>query len=285
MSAATFLVFGDLHGRVLPAYRLALAWGREHGEPVDGLLQVGDLGYFPDISRLDKATKRHAERDPLELGVLEVTEPSRMADAVFDEPDLPRCLWFTAGNHEDHERLDSLSSANANADSFVVDHYCQVRGIHDGGVATLPGGLRVGALWGIDDRAPNARRRTPPRGRIRDRSATRLACARFDVLLTHDGPRDAVAPDTGSEDITRVIGMAQPAFAFFGHYGGEGRRIEGDFGRTEVYLLEGLEFRGHGRSAEDGSVGVLRWDCGRGSFAFVEPAWLRTITRDNWEHR
>ena len=27
MSAVTFLVFGDLHGRVLPAYRLALSWG------------------------------------------------------------------------------------------------------------------------------------------------------------------------------------------------------------------------------------------------------------------
>src|SRR4051794_36082767 len=128
MSAATFLVFGDLHGRVLPAYRLALAWAREHGEPVDGLLQVGDLGYFPDPTRLDKATKRHAERDPLELGVLEVTQPSPLADAVFAEPGLPRCLWFTAGNHEDFEALDGL--AGGSADAFVVDHYGQVQCVH-----------------------------------------------------------------------------------------------------------------------------------------------------------
>ena len=55
MSLATYLVFGDLHGRVLPAFRLALAWQRDHGACLAGLLQVGDLGYFPDLSRLDKA--------------------------------------------------------------------------------------------------------------------------------------------------------------------------------------------------------------------------------------
>jgi hypothetical protein len=55
-----FLVFGDLHGRVLPAFKLAQAWSREHGIELAGLLQVGDFGYFPDPSRFDKATKRHA---------------------------------------------------------------------------------------------------------------------------------------------------------------------------------------------------------------------------------
>ncbi|HEX5271729.1 MAG TPA: hypothetical protein VFW33_14625, partial [Gemmataceae bacterium] len=63
---STYLVFGDLHGRVLPAFRLARAWSREHAIALAGLLQVGDLGYFPDPARFDKATKRHAEKDPLE---------------------------------------------------------------------------------------------------------------------------------------------------------------------------------------------------------------------------
>src|SRR3954452_23284936 len=98
MGATTYLVFGDLHGRILPAFRLALAWQREHGERLAGLLQAGDLGYFPDASRLDKATKRHAEKDPLELGALQIAAPSPMADVVFAESDLPEALWFTAGN-------------------------------------------------------------------------------------------------------------------------------------------------------------------------------------------
>ena len=62
MRPATYLVFGDLHGRVLPAFKLAQAWSREHGVALAGLLQVGDLGYFPDPSRFDKATKRRATR-------------------------------------------------------------------------------------------------------------------------------------------------------------------------------------------------------------------------------
>ena len=98
---STYLVFGDLHGRVLPAFALARAWQREHSEPVAGLLQVGDLGYFPWPTRLDKATRRHAQRDPLELGAQLVVRPSREADEIFGDPDTPGTLWFVAGNHED----------------------------------------------------------------------------------------------------------------------------------------------------------------------------------------
>ena len=64
MSKRNYLVFGDLHGRILPAFKLASVWAREHATPIDGIIQVGDLGYFPDLSRLDKATQRHAEKDP-----------------------------------------------------------------------------------------------------------------------------------------------------------------------------------------------------------------------------
>ena len=58
-----YLVFGDLHGRILPAFRLASAWSREQGVRLSGILQVGDLGYFPDPSRLDKATLLTIERE------------------------------------------------------------------------------------------------------------------------------------------------------------------------------------------------------------------------------
>jgi hypothetical protein len=286
VSATTYLVFGDLHGRVLPAFRLALAWGREHQTHVAGLLQVGDLGYYPDTSRLDKATKRHADKDPLELGVQLVTQPSPKADAVFATPDVPEALWFTLGNHEDFEALELLEHGSGpRAATFVADHYCKLRCVRDGHVADLPGGLRVGALWGIDDRAPNARRKVLPRGRIRERSSTALACSAFDVLLAHDSPRDAIFADSGSEAISAILRHARPAFAFFGHYKGAGHLVPGDFGTTRVHHLAGLELRGPGGTAEDGSVGVLRWADGAGTFDYVESAWLRTFTRQNWPYR
>jgi Calcineurin-like phosphoesterase len=279
MPSATYLVFGDLHGRVLPAFKLAQAWSREHGVALAGLLQVGDLG----DSRFDKAARRHAGKDALEGGVRLVAQPSEEADAVFADEACPGALWFTAGNHEDYEWLKERErGAGRGADSFVVDAYGKLRCLRDGHVAELPGGLRVGALWGIDDRAPRARERIPPRARISHRGTVALSGARLDVLLTHESPRDAILAESGSEEIGAILRGARPAFAFFGHYHRTGRQVEGDFGGTRVYHLSHLELDSR---AEEASVGVLTWDGGAGDFAYLDPAWLRTVTRHNWKHR
>jgi hypothetical protein len=282
---SAYLLFGDLHGRVLPAFRVALAWQREHGERLSGLLQVGDLGYFPDATRLDTATRRHAEKDPMELGVQLVAAPSRQADAIFADRDAPAALWFTCGNHEDYDALEGLAhGAGSTPDDFPVDAYGRVRCLRDGRAAALPSGLRVGALWGVDGEAPLRRKNVPPRGQISGRSATHLSYERFDVLLTHDSPRDFVYADSGSESVSRVILTARPAFAFFGHYHPRGL-LSGEIGDTRVFHLHGLEFRGPGGTAEVGSVGVLRQGDGGGRFEYVAADWLRTVTRHNWEHR
>jgi hypothetical protein len=283
MSPSTYLVFGDLHGRVLPAFKLAQAWSREHGIGLAGLLQVGDLGDFPDPRRGPKGPKRHAEKDALEGGVRLVAQPSKEADAIFTDERCPAALWFTAGNHENYDLLKEFErGAGRGADSFVVDAYGKLRCVRDGHVAELPGGLRVGALWGIDDCAPRARERIPPRARISQRGTTTLSGASFDVLLTHESPRDAILTDSGSAEIGTLIRCARPAFAFFGHYHSTGRRVEGDFGATRVHHLSHLELRSR---AEEGSVGVLTWDGSAGDFSYLDPAWLRTVTRHNWKHR
>jgi hypothetical protein len=279
MSEAIYMVFGDLHGRVLPAFRLATVWARDHGTPIAGILQVGDLGFFPDASRLDKATRRFAQEDPMELGVQLVTQPSKDADQIFAEADLPEALWFTAGNHEDFKALESL----AHGDEFAVDAYQRICCIRDGHVATLPGGLRVGALWGIDNQAPVRRRNVPAGGQIQTDSAVRLGCQTFDVLLTHDSPRDGVIPNSGSLDILGVIRSAKPAYAFFGHYGSVGRQIEGDFGNTQVFHLSGMEMRRFGQYPEEASVGLLRWGS-KNSFSYLDPDWLRIFSRHSWRY-
>lgn len=86
---SVFLVFGDLHGKILPAFRLASAWTRDHGTPLAGILQVGDMGYFPDPNTIDRATLRHAKDDPLELGTFDIVELNPLADRVFDDPHAP----------------------------------------------------------------------------------------------------------------------------------------------------------------------------------------------------
>jgi hypothetical protein len=43
--------------------------------------------------------------------------------------------------------------------------------------------------------------------------------------------------------------------------------------------------RGRDGTAEEGSVGVLTWADGAGSFDYLDAAWLRSVTRHNWMHR
>lgn len=279
---AQYLVFGDLHGRILPAFRLAAAYAREHRVKIDAIVQVGDLGYFPDPTRLDAATMRHAADDPLELGAQLVDQPSPEADAVFALEHVPEALWFTAGNHEDFDALDVASRGMlATATDFPVDAYERVRAIRDGEVATLPGGLRVGAIWGIDDEAPGARRSAKGRVAIARRSVTRLSGHPFDVLLSHESPRDAILPGSGSEGLRSLLREARPAFSFFGHYSRRGGPVAG-VGDTRVYHLGGLMMH---PCAEPGTVGLLTWGRKQSHFAYLDPAWLRRFTRHNWETR
>jgi hypothetical protein len=279
MCASTYLIFGDLHGRVLPAFKLAEAWSGEHGIELAGLLQVGDLG----DSRLDRSPNCRGRKGWFGGGTGLLDEAGAEAGVLFADEGFPAAMWFTAGNHEDYDSLKHLERrAGRDADSFAVDEYRKLRCIRDGQVAELPGGLRVGALWGIDDRAPKARERIPPRGKISHRGIVALSGAKFDVLLSHESPRDAILADSGSEEIGSVIRSARPAFAFFGHYHRTGRRVEGDFGSTQVFHVSHLELRSR---AEEGSVGVLTWDGSSGEFAYLDPAWLRTVTRHNWKHR
>lgn len=284
MVGLRYMIFGDLHGRILPAFHLARRWEQEYGLRLDGLLQVGDLGYFPDLSRLDRATARHAAADPLELGACFLAGRNAEADAAFiDESGSPPAMWFTAGNHEDFLALaDRERDTGKRSASFAVDAYGCVRCIRDGRIEELPGPLRVAALWGIDDQAPNARRKTPERGRIRESSALALGGAAFDVLLSHDGPRDAVLTGSGSEAIGMLISEVRPSFAFFGHYGSRYGQVEGMDGGTQVYHLAGFELRRGGSRAEPGSVGLLTWENGIGAFQYLDESWLGDFTRYSW---
>jgi hypothetical protein len=284
-SPAHYLVFGDLHGRVLPAFRLAAYWSRTFDTPLAGILQVGDLGFFPDLTRLDQATIRHAKDDPLELGVQDVIQPTELANRVFSEPTCPPGLWFTAGNHEDFNALARLSASHARFHTFPVDHYCMVNAVQNGRVVELEGGLRVGAIWGVDGAEQSRRKNLPPAGYISERAIDALLREPFDVLLCHDAPYSAKRAGFGSKALAMLIELSRPAFCFFGHYKGEGGPSVVSFAPTGVFHLAGMEFHGPGQTAETGSVGVLRWADGKGEFEHLDPSWLRTFTRSNWRWR
>jgi hypothetical protein len=237
------LVFGDLHGRVLPAFRLASYWSRTFETPLAGILQVGDLGYFPDLTNLDRATVRHAKDDPLELGVQDVIRPTELADTVFDEPTCPPGLWFTAGNHEDFDELARLAQGNANFPTFPVDHYCQVNAIQNGRVAALEGGLRVAAVWGVDGQESSRRNNLPDGGYVSEKAIDSLLRQEFDVLLCHDAPYSAKRSGFGSKLLAMLVELSRPAFCFFGHYKGEGGPSLVSFARLRTFTRSNWKWR------------------------------------------
>ena len=94
---------------------------------------------------------------PLGHGVQLVAQPSKEADTVFADEHCPAALGLTAGNHENSDLLEGWErGTGGRANRCVVDASDKLRCIRDGHIATLPGGLRVGALWGIDDLDPRS---------------------------------------------------------------------------------------------------------------------------------
>ena len=66
----TFAVFGDIHGVLDNMFTVCELYENIYSEKIDYILQTGDLGIFHYGSKLDKATKRFASKDPTELGCI-----------------------------------------------------------------------------------------------------------------------------------------------------------------------------------------------------------------------
>ena len=55
---------GDVHGLVYHAIALVTTWQRKTGKKLDFVIQVGDMGAYPSLDRIDEAGRRHIEIDP-----------------------------------------------------------------------------------------------------------------------------------------------------------------------------------------------------------------------------
>lgn len=281
-------VFADVHGRILLALKLCARWQRETGEQLDLILQAGDLGTFPDLARADSATKRHAERDPSELGFLEYfVTPHPRVERVLEEL---RCdLIYVRGNHEDHEWLDHLEQ-QASAPIFPVDPYqrlwCLKTGVPytfeaNGEHITILGVGRIGA-------PPDPKREKPTYIQPYERKRlNRLTDVSFDVLLTHDSARNQIFDGSGIEEIGLLIDLYQPSYHFFGHYDMMRLTQKSANGVTQQEKLVDLIWDRHdrGHALEADSMGLLRWHSReQQSFEVIDAPWLREYTPHIWTH-
>lgn len=255
-------VFGDVHGALDRMYLLCKQWETRTGNTIDHVLQIGDIGAFPDKNNVDRATRRHAERDPTELGTSDYLQGLKRAS---------HHTIFIAGNHEDFDFLKEHENQ-------TVDPAGQMFYLATGRPIELASGDEVVRVVGFGGTHPiTTKRKKLEAGLGRkyhgpDEAAKLLAltATHFDILLTHDGPagkelESTHGPAAGSPEVAKVIAALQPRFAFFGHYGNPPAPFT--VGKTMVIPMNNsaaLSVR-----HRDGAMGIL--DTETWHFEFVKP--------------
>ena len=94
---------GDVHGLVYHAIALVTTWQRKSGKKLDFVVQVGDMGAYPELDRVDEAGRRHIALDPAQGDFSRLLQADGLRGerlrAVRDELAAP--VHFLRGNHED----------------------------------------------------------------------------------------------------------------------------------------------------------------------------------------
>jgi hypothetical protein len=252
---------GDVHGHVFEALAAVITWQQRRGQRFDFLVQVGDMGAYPDPRRADEATVAHLAVDPSEADFARLLSPEGgLAAAVRQaRAELAVPIHFLRGNHEDFGWLASLPVA-PKMSTAPVDAFDALRYVPDATVLTA-GETRLAFLGGVEERNDAA-------------SIDREALARLmtlepggiDVLVTHQGPYGSSTGFRGdvhgSQLITALIEQLRPRF----HVAGHAHQAIGpiDYGETTYLGLDGItasrRWHPEARGLQPGSLAVLDTD-------------------------
>jgi Icc-related predicted phosphoesterase len=288
-------LFSDVHGHLRILLHMIRNWQIAHSAHLDAALIAGDLGCFPDPSKVDKATKRWIDRDPEEAGFAKyfttpVAEVARLFEPELGEFSAVRCpILFVAGNHEDYDYITSASkqapAPNAPPNTFPVDCYKRVHCVHDGAIVTIPGQhnsrLRIAGIWGIENARADAPYRITPRAVQQLQVGGKQS---FDLLLTHDAPAEAY-PFGGSALITQIIRTNYPKIHLFGHvHPIQGRHeFSVNDSPTKSLVFKDLSFGKDGSEGLVGTMGLLEWNDPLSKIEIVNEDWLKQMRPRNWE--
>jgi len=279
-------IFADIHGRILLAFKLCERWERETGEHISFILQAGDLGIFPELSRLDRATIKYTRNDPSELGFLHdfATYHAEVA-AALSTTSFP--MIFVRGNHEDHEWLDEHEQ-RADTPVFSIDAYNRIFCLKTGVPFDLVSGDETLTVLGIGRIGASIGDKSHKPKYIQPFEQDRLYNLdkfKLDVLLTHDTALNFVTKGYGIEEIRLILDAYQPPYHFHGHTEEPyTHRLDAN-GVTESYKLADLHFGVKNSSffLESGAMGILRWkNHNEHSFEVVEAPWLKDFTSKSW---
>lgn len=120
-------LFADIHGKFLLPFKLVHHYQTLTGKKIDYIIQCGDMGAFPNKNTMDKATLRHAQNDPDELGFLrKFCQKNKDIEQFLNALNVN--MLCVRGNHEDHLFLDKLEQDAGlnNQTYFPIDVYQKV---------------------------------------------------------------------------------------------------------------------------------------------------------------
>lgn len=239
-------IFSDIHGKILLPFKLVDLYQTQTGNKIDFILQCGDMGAYPDMDNLDKATLKHAQNDRDELGFHDqFTKGDKAIKAFLDKLNID--MICIRGNHEDHDFLDRLELA-ATENMFPIDIYKRVFVCKSGLPQTLSvenTTLKFVGVGRIGDRKGRTEKRF-----IQDyekKAIKKLYKSNdvFDVLITHDKD-DSSQRGYGMAEIRELLDNVIFKYHFYGHTG-EPYQQEADINRiTTAVKIKELEFNESG---------------------------------------
>ncbi len=282
-------LFADLHGRILLAFKLIERLERERNIKIDLILQCGDLGAFPDPTNLDKATLRHARREPSELGFYHhFIKKNKKIEQILDK--IEATMYAVRGNHEDHEFLNKLEKQSDEA-SFPIDVYGKIRVCKTGHLQTFKN-EKVELNWvGIGRTGSRKFSQKDKEQYIQPYeidALNKLTSSKnkkqIDLLISHDSALHFTTKDFGMQQIRDFLLKKKPFYHFFGHTGQPFSVVEDDNGFTQSCKIKELEFENNGSLAKNSFV-VLEY---KGSSDFnleiISDKWINEYTSYSWEH-
>jgi len=199
-------VAGDVHGQLMRFYDNVASFERELGFEFDCVLQVGDLGVWPDVKKMDAASRRHGD-----MGAFSIWHKANHA--------APRRTFFIKGNHDDGAWLDERWPDR----TAVLPEMIYVPNGRSTLIGDGAGSPSIGAIGGCYSPKSYALRRDdqrPHRHYLREEIERLMINEPIDILLTHEPPEGV---EVGSGRISIGLGIAEliqgkkPKICFTGH--------------------------------------------------------------------
>lgn len=276
-------IFSDIHGKLLLPFKLVDLYQKETGNKIDFILQCGDMGAYPDIEKLDKATLKHAQYDRDELGFHDdFTTANKDIKVFLDELNIP--MLCVRGNHEDHDFLDKLESEQFQTGLFPIDAYEKVYVCKSGLKQELRAGDEVLTFVGIGrigDRKGRTEKRFIQEYERKEIKKLLKTKDTFDVLITHDKD-DSSERGYGMAEIRQVLDNVIFHYHFYGHTGEPFKQETDVNGITQTIKVKELEFNQSG-VLEDGCMIILTKENEALSIETVDRKLTNRLTKYNWK--